>query len=115
MGRCKKRKKNRKNRKNKYKFGKNAKMGAVKKSEFFVNLCNDVLHDLLRFGNRCDLATIESSGQRYHHAIKFGLRKAPFLLLKMQLNIGYVLTLEFGNLPVNIILVNLPVNLIIIA
>lgn len=90
-------------------------MSAVKKLEFFVQLCNDVLYDLLRFGNRCDLATIESIGQRYHHAIKFGLRKAPFLLLKMQLNIGYVLTLEFGNLPVNFILVNLPVNLIIIA
>ena len=65
------------------------KLAVANKLEFSVHLCDDTLLELLRFGMRCQLATIESIGRRFHRIIESNLRKAPFLLLKMSLTLGY--------------------------
>ena len=57
------------------------------KLDFPVHLCSDVLLELLRFGTRCNLVRIEPVGRRFHRLIELHLRKAPFLLLNMQLTI----------------------------
>ena len=54
-----------------------------RKAEFFVRLCFDIFFEELSFGNRRQLAKLESIGRRFRVVIdqKFGVK--PFLRLNL--------------------------------
>ena len=57
--------------------------------EFVVRLCSDVFLDVLRRGNRHQLAALEKIGRRLHWQIDGCFRKAPFLWLDLKINPWY--------------------------
>lgn len=61
----------------------NAFLRSENKSKLFfkLRLCDDIFLDLLHFGIRCDLALLESIGDRFHHLIGRYFKFTPFLQL----------------------------------
>ena len=52
--------------------------------EFFIRLCHDVLLDVLRWGDRYQLADLEKNGRRFYCLIDGYFKKAPFLRLDLK-------------------------------
>ena len=63
--------------------------------EFFIRLCGDVLLDVLRVGNRYQLAELEETGRRFHCLIDRYFKEAPFLRLNLELIPWYLLPYFF--------------------
>ena len=61
--------------------------------KFVVRLCLDVLLEILRSGNRCQLAELECIGRRFNQMIENFLGKTPFL--RFDLKKWRFLLLEF--------------------
>ena len=59
--------------------------------KFFIRLCGDVFLDVLRWGDRYQLADLEKNGRRFHWFIDFYFKKAPFLRLNLKLLPRYLL------------------------
>ena len=59
--------------------------------EFLIRLCHDVLFDVLRMGNRYQLAELEKNGRRFHCLIDRYFKEAPFLRLNLELIPRYLL------------------------
>ena len=59
--------------------------------EFLIRLCHDVLFDVLRCGNRYQLADLEKNGRRFHWFIDRYFKAAPFLRLNLELVPQYLL------------------------
>ena len=60
-----------------------------RKIEFAVRLCSDVFLDVLRWGNRRQLAALKKIGRRLHWQIDGCFRKAPFLCLDLKISPRY--------------------------
>lgn len=74
-------------RKRKGKFSKKKELKG-KNVSFFVILCNDVLIEVIRFGDRYNLTALESIGRRFQHIIGGYLTKTPFLPLQLSITYG---------------------------
>ena len=51
--------------------------------QFFVILCHDVFFEVLRWGNRRQLAKLERVGKRFHWNVERWFLKTPFLRLDL--------------------------------
>ena len=58
--------------------------------EFIVRLCFDVLLDVLRYGDRDQLAGLEYIGRRLHFLIDKHIKGAPFLRLDLYIKPWYL-------------------------
>ena len=68
--------------------------------EFLIRLCHDVLLDVLRCGNRHQLAELEKNGDRFHWFIDFYFKEAPFLRLEMGLVPWYLILFQnYSKIP----------------
>ena len=55
----------------------------TKAIQWFVVLCYDVLLEVLRYGNRRQLVTLERVGRRIHRIVENYFGKTPFLRLNL--------------------------------
>ena len=55
-----------------------------KKEKYFVRSCFDVFFDVLRWGNRRQLAKLERIGRRFHIVIDNKLGVTPFLRINLE-------------------------------
>ena len=72
------------------------KVGRKSVVEFLIRLCNDVLLDVLRWGNRYELAELETSGRRFHWLIDRNFKEMPFLRLDLEIISPYLLPYFFN-------------------
>ena len=61
-----------------------------KLEKYFVSLCQDVILEVLSFGNRRRLAKLERVGRRFHWNIEDFFGMIPFLSLNLLLELGYL-------------------------
>ena len=54
-------------------------------AEFYLNLCFDVLLEVLRFGDRYRLAKLERTGLRLQQIIEDYFSEKPFLSLNLEI------------------------------
>lgn len=59
--------------------------------EYYLNLCLDVLFELLRFGNRRQLTKLERIGRRVHCLNERYFHATPFIRLNLRLQAKFVL------------------------
>ena len=58
--------------------------------KYLVSLCQDVILEVLSFGNRRRLAKLERVGRRFHWNIEDFFGMIPFLSLNLLLELGYL-------------------------
>ena len=56
-----------------------------KLAEFYLNLCFDVLLEVLQFGDRYRLAKLERTGLRLHQIVENYFSEKPFLSLNLEI------------------------------
>ena len=58
--------------------------------KFFVRLCHDVLLEVLRYGNRRQLAALEKIGRRFCWFGDRYFKAAPFVLVNLEHTLSYL-------------------------
>ena len=67
------------------------KKGILLDIQFVVRLCNDILFDVIRFGNRRQLIELQRIGRHFQRFIDRNFRGSPLLILNLlQINLQFV-------------------------
>ena len=73
-------------------------MTKIAATQFFFRLCSDVFLEVLRSGNRRQLAKLEKIGRYFRYIIDGSIEKAPFLRLDLQISPWFnFILIKFGH------------------